>query len=352
MVVLISVGYMLSGVVLYVLMGSGRITLVVLAAMVGFYVPHYLNLSAALRGERPKHMVALLVIQALATYLPNLGLVGGWSQGAGALFAGPLLLLVPLRWSAPIVGLTALWHMVRLAEMTGSFSVGLYYGLTIVITGGMIYSLVRLVRVTVELEQARADLAEAAVLKERLRISRDLHDGLGRSLTAIALKGDLASRLMDRDPGAARNEVGELVQVAREAAQDVRLVARGYREMSLAGEVHRAVALLETSGVDCQVNLAETALPRDSEETLAWGVREGVTNVLRHSRATICTISTSVRGGAVHLEVVNDGAPAAGPPANSGGLTGLGERAAQAGGSVTAGGTDGGGFRLVMEVPA
>ncbi|WP_345409664.1 sensor histidine kinase [Nonomuraea salmonea] len=86
------------------------------------------------------------------------------------------------------------------------------------------------------------------MLKERLRISRDLHDGLGRSLTAIALKGDLAGRLIERDPASARTEVGELVQVAREAAQDVRQVARGYRAMSLSGEVDRAVALLESSG--------------------------------------------------------------------------------------------------------
>ncbi|MBN6052737.1 hypothetical protein JYK22_12435, partial [Nonomuraea sp. RK-328] len=101
------------------------------------------------------------------------------------------------------------------------------FGLTVPLTGGMVYALVRLVRVTSDLEQARAELAEAAVLRERLRSSRDLHDGLGRSLTAIALKGDLAGRLMQRDPAAAREEVGELVRVAREAAQDVRQVARG-----------------------------------------------------------------------------------------------------------------------------
>ncbi|HUR04647.1 MAG TPA: histidine kinase, partial [Nonomuraea sp.] len=204
-------------------------------------------------------------------------------------------------------------------------------------------------------------------LKERLRISRDLHDGLGRSLTAIALKGDLAGRLMDRDPAAARCEVGELVQVAREAAQDVRQVARGYRELSLVSEVDRAVALLETSGVGCQAHLVDAALPRQSEAALAWGVREAVTNVLRHSRATTCTISTSLKEGRLRLEVVNDGVPDARDlngdnpdggdlgrrsPDHGGGLTGLTERAAQAGGTATASATGTGGFRLTMEVPA
>nr|BFE88492.1 hypothetical protein GCM10020093_110930 [Planobispora longispora] len=83
--------------------------------------------------------------------------------------------------------------------------------------------------VTRELERARAELAEAAVLRERLRISRDLHDGLGSSLTTIALKGDLARRLVERDPVSAGHELADLVQVARDAAQDVRNVARGYR---------------------------------------------------------------------------------------------------------------------------
>jgi two-component system sensor histidine kinase DesK len=188
------------------------------------------------------------------------------------------------------------------------------------------------------------------VLKERLRISRDLHDGLGHSLSAIALKGDLARRLVDRDPGTAATELDDLVRVARDAAQEVRQVARGYREMSLVQEVHRGVALLEATGVDCQANLAALDLPGRVDEVLAWAVREGVTNAVRHSRATICSISTSRQGGSVRLELVNDGAPE--PGREGGGLTGLRERASHLGGSVAAERTDSGGYRLVVEVPA
>ncbi|MEV0151515.1 MULTISPECIES: histidine kinase [unclassified Nonomuraea] len=363
----------------YGLLATGAI--IVLAAM------YYLNMRAALRDERPPVFPLTLVLQAVATYGPDALLPGGWSGVAAPMLGAAVLVMLPLRLGGPLVALMTVYDTAMLFPVA---VVALFYGLTVPLTSGMVYALVRLVRVTSDLEQARAELAEAAVMRERLRISRDLHDGLGRSLTAIALKGDLAGRLMERDPAAARGEVGELVRVAREAAQDVRRVARGYRELSLTGEANRGAALLESAGVGCQVHLADVTLPRASEEALAWAVREAVTNVLRHSAATTCTISTSVREGAVRLEVTNDGVPVApeapaapgdGVPGEGelagdalagdglvgggsagdglagrglagGGLTGLEERAAHAGGTLLAARTPAGGFRLTMEVPA
>jgi two-component system sensor histidine kinase DesK len=322
---------------------------VVILAVVG---THYLNMRAALRGERPPRHPLTIVLQAAVTYLPDLVLPGGMSGVTAPMLAGTLLVFLPLGWGGALVGLMMLYEAVSLGLSAEYSVVTLFYVVTVPTTGAMTYALVRFTRVTAELEQARAELADAAVLKERLRISRDLHDGLGRSLTAIALKGDLASRLMDRgDPGPARAEVGELVRVAREAAQDVRGVARGFRAMSLPGEVDRAVALLESSGVGCQAHLADVTLSRRSEEALAWAVREAVTNVLRHSEATICTITTSLSRGRLRLEVANDGASAQPGPAG-GGLTGLRERAAQAGGSCTAAPTGTSGFLLTVEVAA
>ena len=320
-------------------------------AMVAVVSTHYLNMRAGLRDERPPRYPLTLVLQAVVTYLPDFLLPGGMSAVAAPMLAGTLLVFLPLGWGGALVGLMMLYEGVALGLSADYAVVTLFYVVTVPTTGAMTYALVRFVRVTAELEQARAGLADAAVLKERLRISRDLHDGLGRSLTAIALKGDLASRLMDRDPGSARAEVGELVQVAREAAQDVRHVARGFRAMSLTGEVDRAVALLESSGVGCQAHLADVPLPRRSEEALAWAVREAVTNVLRHSEATTCTITTSLSGGTLRLEVANDGAPAQPGPAG-GGLTGLAERVAQAGGSCTAAPTGASGYLLTVEVAA
>ncbi|MFG1970315.1 histidine kinase [Nonomuraea fuscirosea] len=352
----------------------GVLALVVFLVVVGV---HYLNMRAGLRGGRPPAFPLTVLLQVVATYLPDFLLPGGMSALTTPLLAGTLLVHLPLRWGGAGVGLIMLYEGTQLWFGPHAAHLTLFYVVTVPTTGTMIYALVRFTRVTAELEQARAELADAAVLKERVRISRDLHDGLGRSLTAIALKGDLAGRLIDRDPGTARAEVGELVQVAREAAQDVRQVARDYRAMSLAGEVDRAVALLESSGVSVQAHLADVTLPTRSEEALAWAVREGVTNVLRHSRATTCTITTSLQEGAVRLELANDGAPpdagtdpdpdpgsspasGAGSVSSAGtgfgtgapgaGLVSLAERAAQAGGTATGSRTGQGGFVLAMEV--
>ncbi|MEO3745563.1 sensor histidine kinase [Plantactinospora sp. B5E13] len=355
-VTVISVGFPLTPLVLVGPMGTPFQVGVMLASLVVFYVPYLRQIRLAFRGSPEGGFTVDLAVLVLAAYLPMLWLGAFWTSVPHILSA-----VVLLRLRAP-------WKMVLFIPIalgqgalgyigveTSPLNIynGLYALLTVIVAGSVIYAAVRLVTVTRELQQARADLAEAAVLKERLRISRDLHDGLGRSLTAIALKGDLSRRLLDHDPEEARVELSELVKVARDAAQDVRQVARGYREVSLAQEVPRAVSLLTSSGVACTANVGVAGLPRSSDEALAWAVREGVTNVLRHSRATTCSITTSVRGGRVRLEIVNDGAlaPDRGGPAGSG-LTGLSERAATLGGQVEFARTEGGGFRMLMDVPS
>ncbi|MFF5212648.1 sensor histidine kinase [Streptosporangium sp. NPDC000396] len=328
------------------------------AASVAFLIPHHLQIRAALRGEEPRGVPVALIIQTVVTYaaipfLASLWFVLGynWAVSMPTILSGAVLVRLRLKFAVPVViaiGAIAFWLGTQ--AMYGKLAMGIHYAITVAVTGGVTYAGVRLVVVSRQLEQAKMELAEAAVLRERLRISRDLHDGLGSSLTAIALKGDLARRLVGREPAAAEAELSELVHVARDAAQEVRQVARGYREMSLAEEVHRAVALLETSGVSCQTNLADLEVPRPVDEALAWAVREGVTNVVRHSRATTCSISTSAHGGAVRLELVNDRARRRSADGN--GLTGLRERAGGLGGSVSAERTGNGGFRLTVEVPA
>ncbi|GAA4234759.1 two-component system sensor histidine kinase DesK [Streptosporangium album] len=335
-------------------------TAILAAASIAFLVPHHLQIRAALRGGEQRGVPVALIVQAVATYAPipylaSLWIVLGynWATTMPTILSGAVLVRLRPRFAVPIaaaIGAFSFWLGISLPPPYGSLTVAAYNLITVVVTGGVTYAAVRLVVVSRELEQARTELAEAAVLRERLRISRDLHDGLGSSLTAVALKGDLARRLVERDPEAARAELAELVHVARDAAQDVRQVARGYREMSLAEEVHRAVALLEASGVSCQTNLADLRVSRPVDEALAWAVREGTTNVVRHSHATTCSISTSVGVGTVRLELVNDRARKGSADGN--GLTGLRERVGGLGGSVSAERTGSGGFRLVTEVPA
>ncbi|MEU9834875.1 histidine kinase [Streptosporangium sp. NPDC048047] len=355
LVVLLSVGFTVAPVILMVRYGGPAAAAVLSIVLPAFFVPHFRHVRAALRGAEPGGVTVGLAVQTAAAYAPMLLLpndAASWWWGAPSILLGSVLLRLrpplALGFLAPMtaVHFAAAWN----AGMPGFKILYAFQSVTtLFVTGFVIYGVTRLVVVSRELAQARTELAEAAVLRERLRISRDLHDGLGSSLTAVALKGDLARRLVGRDPAAAEAELAELVGVAREAAQDVRQVARGYREMSLAGEVHRAEALLEASGVTCRTDLAGVEVAREVDEALAWAVREAVTNVVRHSRATTCSISTSARGGAVRLEVVND--RARGHAADGGGLTGLRERASGLGGSVVAG-RAGDGFRLVVELPA
>ncbi|MEV7009373.1 histidine kinase [Streptosporangium sp. NPDC051022] len=355
-IAVISVGFMIFPVFALARYGGPPGIAVLAVGLPGFFVPHFLNVRAALRGAEPGGPSVLLAVQALATYLPLVILpddLKGWWAGVPTILLGSVLLrlrpplalgcLVPMA----VADFAFIWSASSAEYRLGG---AFYHVITLFVTGFVIYGVARLVVVSRELAQARTELAEAAVLRERLRISRDLHDGLGSNLTAIALKGDLARRLVEGDPGAAKTELSELIEVARDAAQEVRQVARGYREMSLAEEVHRAVALLEASGVSCQTNLADLTVPRPVDEALAWAVREGITNVVRHSQATTCSISTSVREGTVRLELVNDRARRSAADGN--GLTGLRERTVGLGGTISAERTDGGGFRLAVEVPA
>jgi two-component system sensor histidine kinase DesK len=199
------------------------------------------------------------------------------------------------------------------------------------------------------LHAARTELAELAVGRERLRVARDLHDLLGQSLSAISLKGDLAGRLLHSDASAARAEIEGLTRVARDALRGIRAVTRDQYAVSLRTEVDAAAALLATAGIGVSVELDVPDLPGPVEGMLAWAVREGVTNLLRHSDARTCSITTTRSDGTFRLEIVSDGARP--PTAGGSGLAGLAERARALSGSVAAERTRDGRFRLLVEVP-
>jgi two-component system, NarL family, sensor histidine kinase DesK len=150
------------------------------------------------------------------------------------------------------------------------------------------------------LRRTRADLARVAVAEERLRIARDMHDLLGHSLSLITLKAELASRVIGTDPGRAAGEIADLESVARKSLSDVRAAVAGYRNPDLAGELVSARQLLDSAGIVSRISAPDSAgLPREVDATLAWAVREGTTNVVRHSRATRVDISVSAGAAAV-----------------------------------------------------
>ncbi|WP_066368324.1 sensor histidine kinase [Herbidospora mongoliensis] len=193
-----------------------------------------------------------------------------------------------------------------------------------------VWSSVWLLRVLRELQSAHEDRAALALATERLRISRDLHDVFGRTLAAIAVKSELASELVRRgDAERAATELAGVRRLADEAGGEVRRVVRGELRATWEGEVSGARSLLGSAGIRCTVS--GDPVPEECAEALAWVVREGVTNVLRHSAATLVTLATKKTDGEVLLTIANDRAdaesPGHEPDHDTGTRTGTGLRA-------------------------
>lgn len=209
-----------------------------------------------------------------------------------------------------------------------------------------------------QLKATRQELARSAVAQERLRFSRDLHDLLGHTLSVVVVKSEAARRLAHRDLDAALGQIADIEAVGRQALTEVRAAVTGYREGSLSTELDRARSALTASGIEVVVRESGPPLPPQTEALLGWVVREGVTNVVRHSGAARATIDLRTGGGRAELTITDDGAGPAAPgerphAAGTGtGLRGLTERLAAAGGSLSSGPLPGGGFRVAAVLPA
>src|SRR5215211_2236863 len=191
----------------------------------------------------------------------------------------------------------------------------------------------RLVLTVRELRAARVEITRLAVAEERLRFARDLHDLLGHSLSSITLKSELAGRLLPVAPDKAAAEVRDIEGVARNALRE----------------------MLEAAGIACQIERSVGVLPNDVDAVLAWTVREGTTNVIRHSQAKHCDIRLVQEGEEIHAEISDDGVGFSSPSdetnVNGSGLSGLAERVAARSGKFEAKTPSGGGFSLRVSLP-
>lgn len=307
----------------------GNVTGVLLLGFAGVYLASLVSWWRSSAGGSRVRTVWLLpagaVLSVAATAL------GGVDGLATAPVLAVMTLLVWPRWGIiAVVGYAGIaelfsWHL------TGSFSERHGIATGVLASGLAVWGILLLVARA--RDQAARSEAEAAlgVAEERARFARDLHDILGRSLTVMAIKAELAGRLVEDAPERAKREIDDLERLSREALADVRRAVQGYREISLAGELLRAAEALRSGDVDADVPEAVTAVPQEREALFAWAVREGVTNVLRHSGARRCTIVID----AVSVSVVDDGSGVARDAAVGSGLAGLRERAAAVGGVVT-----------------
>ena len=302
------------------------------------------------------------------------GLLGGWAQphvGAGVVtvtVATALAVVMCLAVgqagtaSAVYVGVLAVLSFRGLAGLAvAAANAGAWYAagllvpgwerdnsllLSMLTAGLAVFGFTQMISGNARLRLAQEENQRLAISEERNRFARDLHDILGHSLTVITVKAELAGRLVDADPDRARTEIADLERLSRDALADVRRAVEGYRELTLPGELSRARTALAAAEIAADLPNSTDHVPGDLRELFAWTIREGVTNVVRHSGARRCTVRLSADAA----EVRDDGrGPVDGVDGH--GLVGLRERAARVGASVEAGRGARSGFVLRVSAP-
>jgi two-component system sensor histidine kinase DesK len=229
-----------------------------------------------------------------------------------------------------------------------------------------LYAFFAVIRANAEISEARGEIARLAAEGERSRIARDLHDLLGHSLTSITVKASLARRVSAHDPARAAAEIAEVESLAREALADVRSAVGGYRDVTLATELATGREVLRAAGIDAQFPGAVDVVDPAHRELFGWVVREGVTNVVRHARATRCTVvvgrstlTVSDDGIGADLDGADapdgggrDGSERTARDRSGNGLSGLRERVESAGGTLLVGPDPHRGWRVSVAMDA
>jgi two-component system sensor histidine kinase DesK len=337
------------------LVGSslGGLHLAALALGFAVFVVLYAVAMRAGRAHRLGPNATLAVLAALAL-LPAAMLAGGAPGSFDLLFvffvAAAGMRLRP-RAAVVVIALTAAGVGLGTAAAGESGSAVGAKVLTILALGAMMTAFNRQIRLNLELRDARHELARLAVTDERLRIARDLHDLLGHSLSVVTLKSELAAKLIEHEPERAAAELADVQSVSRQALAEVREAVQGYRHLALGDALTGARAALSAAGIAYELDGVGRELPREVDELFAWAVREGTTNIVRHSAAEHCAVRIRDEPGQLAVEVEDDGPSAPLAPHAGSGLTGLAERAARLRGRVEAGAVPGGGFRLRLVVP-
>ncbi|MEU2611156.1 sensor histidine kinase [Micromonospora sp. NPDC007271] len=263
--------------------------------------------------------------------------------------AAAAVFLLPNRQALAVVALAALTPPVAAALVPGWEAEGTVV-FAVLLASFAMFGVSRLAQRNAELQAAQQEIRRLAVAEERARTARDLHDILGHSLTVVAVKAELAGRLLELDPARAATEIADVERLARQALADVRGTVGAYRGVRLAAELAGARSALAAAGIVAELPETAPQLPAERDELFGWTVREGVTNVVRHSGARHCEI----RVDRCAVEVSDDGRGPVGEPGAAGhGLVGLRERARRLEATVTVGRrSDGRGFLLRVAVAA
>ncbi|GAA5195097.1 sensor histidine kinase [Microbacterium jejuense] len=267
----------------------------------------------------------------------------GWGVGALWTYVGVVIATALLPWRVTwmsVFGLAGLALLFDVIDAGWNPDV-LWVPAIIASISLMMAAFMRSIDSLARMRAAQREVERLAAERERGRVARDIHDILGHSLTVITVKTELARRLVDADPERAKAELAEVEALSRGALADVRATVAGFRGVSVSGEL--AAARVALAAVDIVLDAPATtdAVAPEHRELAGWVVREGVTNVVRHARATRCRI----RLDPGRIAVEDDGiGPVEGEAGT--GLAGLRERVDAAGGRLAVGRSDLGGFRL------
>jgi two-component system sensor histidine kinase DesK len=297
--------------------------------------------------------IAITAGQALLGFLPFFAFGQAW-VGMPGFVAGGALLMLPGPYS--VVAFVAV--VVATGSVQGAIAPQVllvaYTTVSTILTGLIVYGLSRMSILVEEVRATRGEMARVAVLNERLRFARDLHDLLGYSLSAVTLKSELTRRLVGKNQARAVAELEEIREISRQALADVRLLAVGYREMSLEDEARSARSVLVAADIVVKMDIRHPPLPGHVATVLATVLREGVTNLLQHSKAEHCEVSAAERAGRVVMTIANDGVTGCAgevSPHGGSGISNLASRVHALGGALhTTLGQDGW-FRLRVDLP-
>jgi two-component system sensor histidine kinase DesK len=279
-------------------------------------------------------LVALILAASLLIGLGALGMVA--FVVAFAMFTLPLVATLS-------VGVAALAAVVLVPLWLGVLGETWFFVLIVLLVGvatGM-------TRVLEQRGMEHQEMAgEMALVAERERVARDVHDVLGHSLTVVTIKAELAARLVDDDPDRAKAELAQIQSLTREALAEIRATVAGLRVARLADELSSAGTALADAGVAAQLPPDPSVVDPRHRIVVAWVLREAVTNVVRHSRADRCVVEL----GPSSLRVTDDGCGRSGRQEGNG-LRGVRERVSAAGGKLdVCPGPDGRGTRVEVEL--
>jgi two-component system sensor histidine kinase DesK len=332
------VGVVISGVWLAFLAGAvqaawalagqpqGRVALAALAGFVASYLWVFAHVPTLRwqQGRRAPLAGVLLLVAMAALAAVVIATLGQDGVSTLVFLAAVGMQLLPSRAGLGFVFVVAIGNDVA-GRVVPGWTEDASLTLAIAATGLAMWGVRQIIVRNRELVIAREENARLAVAGERDRFARDLHDILGHSLTVVTVKAELAERLVETDPARARAELDDIQRLTRDALAEVRQVVTGYRQPSLSGELARARQALAAAGIAADLPNSTDVVPSALRELFAWTIREGVTNVVRHSGARHCTVVL----GPDAVQVIDDGrGPGDAGPGH--GLVGLRERAAQA----------------------